>query len=172
MRCCGHCETQHATRQAFSGPADQDVSGKRKGVAFAFAVTHSYRMTFRDTLRGALETKNMTGRELARRVDVAPSTVSRWLSGSEYPRDAALRKVAKSLGIPLDDLIVQIAAERPVRSQPWTAGKSSNRERLAKIEETMDTLEAMVRIQGETLESLRDALLKQTRRATAKPKSR
>lgn len=127
-------------------------------------------MTFRDTLRGALENQDMTGRELANRVGVAPSTVSRWLHGSEYPRERILAKLAKATRIPLDDLIDTLAAERPVR-EARVAPASSNRDRLAQIELDLGSLAAMVEAQGETLAMLRDVIVTQTQR-TARPTTR
>lgn len=127
-------------------------------------------MTFRDTLRGALENQDMTGRELANRVGVAPSTVSRWLHGSEYPRERILAKLAKATRIPLDDLIDTLAAERPVR-EARVAPASSNRDRLAQIELDLGSLAAMVEAQGETLAMLRDVIVTQTQRA-ARPATR
>ena len=55
-------------------------------------------MTFAERLKEALVAKEVTQKELAKALDVTPSTVNRWLSGTFEPRDIMVSNIASVLG--------------------------------------------------------------------------
>jgi transcriptional regulator with XRE-family HTH domain len=67
---------------------------------------------FGDWLRPLLLAKDMRQGQLARRIGVAESTVSRWLSGRNVPEPEQCAAIADVLAIPLTDVLR--AAGHPV----------------------------------------------------------
>ena len=56
-------------------------------------------------IRGALDKRGMTQRELAERVEITEAAMSRYVSGKRTPGVQTLMKMAKELFVPLSDLI-------------------------------------------------------------------
>lgn len=55
-------------------------------------------------LKRKLKEKNISQSELARRIDVTDTTVSRYIKGDAYPRPLLLRRIANVLDCSIEDL--------------------------------------------------------------------
>lgn len=61
-------------------------------------------MSFSTILEKKLKDKGMTKAELARRIDVADTTVGRYIKGTMKPRPLILNRIAKVLDCSIKDL--------------------------------------------------------------------
>lgn len=77
---------------------------------------------FIENLKILLEEKNMTFAELAREINVRPSTISMWMTGKSMPRFELVDKIADFFDIDVVDLY-------------WDRSKSN--EFIAKVREAM-----------------------------------
>lgn len=69
---------------------------------------------FRNRLRQLLDRSQMNQSDLARKLDVTPSSVNNWLSGKSKPRLGKLNQLADLFGVPVSDLLGEGAsAPRP-----------------------------------------------------------
>jgi SOS-response transcriptional repressor LexA len=83
-----------------------------------------------------LSSRGWTGRELSRRADLSPSTISRWLAGNRLPYPTHLHKLAGALGIPYENVLSKagydVGRTRSMERMPvimvpivpWTAAAS------------------------------------------------
>ena len=62
-------------------------------------------MTFNEKLKKLRKNKNITQEELAQKIFVTRTTVSKWESGRGYPSLDTLKILAEFYGISIDDLI-------------------------------------------------------------------
>jgi transcriptional regulator with XRE-family HTH domain/Zn-dependent peptidase ImmA (M78 family) len=67
-----------------------------------------------DTIRAALAAKGWDQKTLAEAVGVSAQSVTNWLKGSDFPRPAALLKLATTLSIGFDQLVQVDTASQPV----------------------------------------------------------
>jgi len=68
-----------------------------------------------ENLHAAMERAGLSQTSLARQLDVSKEAVSKWLSGNKYPRPAKLLRLAQTVGLGLDDLVIrQPDAAEPV----------------------------------------------------------
>lgn len=107
--------------------------------------------------------------DVARKCDVPDSTVTRWLAGS-LPRDRNLAAIANTIGVPLDELVDQVAGERMAAQAsrpPSPVRRHTTVERIAALEETVGALRTLVEQQNETLDMLSSAIISKTRQVTA-----
>ena len=65
---------------------------------------NSYRILDASKLKVARQRIGWSMRELARRLDISPSTVSRWESGKENPWPSQWERVSKLMGVKVTDL--------------------------------------------------------------------
>lgn len=61
-------------------------------------------MSFGVMLEKKLNEKGMSKAELARRIDVADTTVGRYTKGTMYPRPRILKRIAKVLDFSIEEL--------------------------------------------------------------------
>lgn len=61
-------------------------------------------MTFAKKLESKLKENNMTKAELARRIDVADTTVGRYIKGTMHPRPLILHRISKALNWSIEEL--------------------------------------------------------------------
>lgn len=54
-------------------------------------------MSLGENIQGLLEKHGLEQKDLAKQVNVAPSTVSDWVNGKTYPRHKKLKAIATSL---------------------------------------------------------------------------
>lgn len=71
----------------------------------------------RERLRATLRDTKMSQREFARRIDVASTRVSEWLAGRALPGAQNLRRMAETLGVSIDWLLLGGSAEPVFRGQ-------------------------------------------------------
>lgn len=119
--------------------------------------------------------------DVARKCDVPDSTVTRWLAGS-LPRNSKLAVLSKTIGLPLDDVVDLVAAERLVANAARPAQpvrRHTATERIASLEETVGDLKTLLERQNEalehqneTLEMLSTAIISKTRQVTAPRRTR
>lgn len=69
------------------------------------------RAGFATRLRAALEAKNWSQSDLSRKTGISKDAVSTWCRGRSIPGDQNLRKIARALGVKVEELLT----ERPVR---------------------------------------------------------
>ena len=75
-------------------------------------------LEFGERLKQLRKAKNLTQQELADRLGVSNKSVSRWESGS-YPDIAMLGKLAKELGVTVDDLLGEAPPLRELNRSDW-----------------------------------------------------
>jgi len=73
---------------------------------------------FSERLREALSRAGITQQQLAHRMHVSPSAVSKWLSDSREPGLATLASLSQALGVSVDWLVGMKSAERPTAHRP------------------------------------------------------
>lgn len=56
-------------------------------------------------IEALLKERNMEQRHLAKKLGVAPSSVSEWVNGKTFPRHKRLAKIAAVLKVPLAELV-------------------------------------------------------------------
>ena len=81
--------------------------------------------TFRDALKhwnSGIERGAQT--RLAKVLGVKPNTVSQWASGQLLPGEAVRQKLARELGIPMDELLAMFPRGGMVRESSTTYGTS------------------------------------------------
>lgn len=66
--------------------------------------------TTAEAIRRELERQQVSGRELARRLAVAPMYISRRLSGETELKVSDVTSIAEALGVPVTDLIEPVAS--------------------------------------------------------------
>ncbi len=57
-------------------------------------------------LKEVLEDKNISGKELAKQVDVSTTTISNIATGNQYPKPELLLKIAKTLDVDIRELFI------------------------------------------------------------------
>ncbi|QFY90148.1 ImmA/IrrE family metallo-endopeptidase [Magnetovirga frankeli] len=62
----------------------------------------------------ALTLNGLTQKELAERLDVSPQAITNWMKGKDFPRPAALLKLAAALRLTFDQLTVSQNEGRPI----------------------------------------------------------
>lgn len=67
--------------------------------------TYSYNA---DRIRRELAVRAMTIEDLAAKSGLGRSTLWYWLSGGKRPRPATAKAVADALGIPLEELVIEV----------------------------------------------------------------
>lgn len=80
-------------------------------------------------LRDAMRRKRMNQAEVAHQLDVTQQTVSRWVSGAHQPDQVHYTKLARFLGIPVDELVELI---------------NRREDRIAVLERRIDELHRLV----------------------------
>ena len=75
-------------------------------------------LEFGERLKQLRKAKHLTQQELADRLGVSNKSVSRWESGS-YPDIAMLGKLAKELGVTVDDLLGEAPPLRELNRSDW-----------------------------------------------------
>ncbi len=68
-----------------------------------------------DNIRKLRKQRHITQRELAKIIEVSPSTVAMWESGSRTPDSSALIKISKKLNISIDWLAEQENASYSIK---------------------------------------------------------
>ena len=81
-----------------------------------------HEMTFAACLGAALDEAGLTQGELAERVGIAPASVSRYMSGKRLPRIETVRKIADALGISVEVLCRDDAADELAESALLVCG--------------------------------------------------
>lgn len=100
-------------------------------------------------VQAAMKNKGLSGRKLAEQLDVSPQTITNWLSDSAFPHPAQLLKLALSLRISFEDLVIQGA---PAENEPRVAARARMNRVLS--DATLAELKGM----GRLLEQLSDHL--------------
>lgn len=118
--------------------------------------------------------RGWTQRDIARKIDVPESTVSRWLTGST-PQDKHLPGVATVTGLPLDELVThcaQLRSETRIARRPPTRRTKSRSERLEDLEATVAALQAMIERRDEDIAMIKAAVIHKAVKDTAKKPAR
>jgi transcriptional regulator with XRE-family HTH domain len=80
---------------------------------------------FGQWLSGLLKVRGMSQGELARRIEVPRSTVSKWVRGEHVPSRDSCDKIALALGIPFEE--VAAAAGHMVPTETFSRGPVKDR---------------------------------------------
>ena len=65
-------------------------------------------------IREILQEKNITGKELAERVEVSPNSISKIITGQKFPRPDLLLKIAEVLEVDIRELFNQTKGAAPL----------------------------------------------------------
>ncbi len=93
----------------------------------------------------ALTAQGMNQRQLADAVDASAQAVTNWLSGRDFPRPASLLKLATTLSLSFDQLVVSHDPGRPVVAFRKKANTKTTVEHLAKAESIGMLLKPLVK---------------------------
>ncbi len=67
-----------------------------------------------ESIMDSLAALGLTQKELAQEIGVSGQAVTNWLKGKDFPRPAALLKLATFLNLEFDEIVVKITNEQPV----------------------------------------------------------
>jgi transcriptional regulator with XRE-family HTH domain len=73
------------------------------------------------TIKQLRETKKLTQLELARQIEVTPSTIYNWESGRVEPRVGQLRKLAEVFGVRMDEIALVLIGGDEGKAAPVAA---------------------------------------------------
>lgn len=74
-------------------------------IIFAFKLNKSRMMEDINRIKVVLCEKNLTGKWLAEKLQVNPTTVSKWCTNTSQPDLYTLKKVAELVGVPIAELL-------------------------------------------------------------------
>ncbi len=87
-----------------------------------------------DTLQTALTQQGWTQKQLASAIGVSAQSVTNWLKGKEFPRPASLLKLATTLKLNFDQLVVTEDEGRPIVAFRKKAGAKTTSAHISKAE--------------------------------------
>ena len=98
-----------------------------------------------DILASTLEAAGLTQKALAEQIGVTKQAVSKWLSGKDFPRPDKLLKLAVTLGIKFDELVIK----QPQESDPIVAfrkmrGRKTTEEHISRAKDMGRLLSKLV----------------------------
>lgn len=100
-------------------------------------------------VQAAMKEKGLSGRKLAEKLEISPQTITNWLTEAAFPHPAQLLKLALSLHISFDQLVIKTA---PSNDEPRVAARA----RLNRV--LSDTTLAELKGMGKLLEQLAEFL--------------
>lgn len=95
------------------------------------------RKTFGKNMRLYLKMNKLSQQELARRMDLDPSTISRYVTGKTFPSPEHLDKICKIFGVPVSTLYGESGNGRPVIREDQSFEKDSLLEAIVTIAATL-----------------------------------
>ena len=103
-----------------------------------------HRVVHSESIRSALEARGWTQDQLAREIGESAQLVSLWLGGKNFPRPAKLLKLATTLQLAFDQLVMP-AANQPVIAFRKKAGSKTTEDHIAKAMTMGALLKPLVR---------------------------
>lgn len=85
-----------------------------------------------DAINTALAARGWSQMQLAKAIGVTPQSVTNWLKGKDFPRPAALLKLATTLKLGFDELVQADLTEQPVVAFRKKAGTKTTNSHIAK----------------------------------------
>jgi transcriptional regulator with XRE-family HTH domain len=84
------------------------------------------------SIQNALSCQGLTQKSLAKMVGVSPQSVTNWLNGTNFPRPPVLLKLAATLKLTFDDMVVTETEGRPVIAFRKKGGSKTTTAHLSK----------------------------------------
>ncbi len=97
-----------------------------------------------NTVREILTEKGLTQKDLANSIGVAPQAVTNWMKEKDFPRPAALLKLATTLQLNFKELVLTSDEDSPVVAFRKKAGTKTTEKHLAKADSIGKLLKPLV----------------------------
>lgn len=87
-----------------------------------------------EKVRTALAEQGLTQQQLASSIDVSPQAVTNWLKGKDFPRPAKLLRLATTLRLTFEELVISADEGRPVVAFRKKGGAKTTARHIAKAD--------------------------------------
>lgn len=87
-----------------------------------------------DAVRASLAEKGLTQKELAKGIGVSSQAITNWMKGQDFPRPAALLKLATTLHLTFNEMVQSADEGRPVIAFRKKAGTKTTAKHIAKAD--------------------------------------